>query len=158
MLIMEYLDEPEYTIDVLCYKGKTFAIVPRKRLKMIGGITQNGVIEALNEKTHTYIEQLIESFGFSYSVGLQIRKSTFNEDLFHIIEINPRLQGTTVMSVAAGINIPEKVVDMALKQFDFNFKPKIRYGLKLERTFYEIFEYNNKVYNLEDIDKLNKND
>ncbi|MHA1450995.1 MAG: ATP-grasp domain-containing protein, partial [Candidatus Hodarchaeales archaeon] len=47
MLVMEYLTEPEYTVDVLCYKGRTFAIVPRRRLKMVGGITVNGLIEKL---------------------------------------------------------------------------------------------------------------
>ena len=150
MLIMEYLIEPEFTIDVLCYKGKSYAIIPRKREKMIDGITVKGVIEKLPKQTNKYIEKIIESFGFSYSVGMQLRKSAVNNDIYHLMEINPRLQGTTVFSVAAGINILELLIDMAYKNFDFNFKPKIRYGLKLERTFSELFEYENQVKLLKD--------
>ncbi|NHJ47083.1 MAG: hypothetical protein FK733_04775 [Asgard group archaeon] len=154
MLLMEYLIEPEYTIDVLCYKGKTFAICPRRRTKMTGGITTAGLIEKLPDETNKYIEKLIEAFGFSYTIGLQIRKSQDKKDLYHILEINPRLQGTTVISVAAGVNVPELVIDMALREFDFNFKPKIKYGLKMERTHQEFFEYQNKIFQLKDISKI----
>ncbi|NPE08610.1 MAG: ATP-grasp domain-containing protein [Asgard group archaeon] len=149
MLLMEYLVDPEYTIDILCYKGKTFAILPRRRTKMVGGITTKGVIEKLPSSMNTYLEKMVESYGFSYSVGIQIRQSAKNKGEYHVIEINPRLQGTTVMSVAAGINIPEIVIEMALKQFDFNFKPKIKYNLKLERSFIEFFNYNNNIFQLE---------
>jgi carbamoyl-phosphate synthase large subunit len=154
MLLMEYLAEPEYTIDTLCYKGRTFAIIPRKRIKMTGGITTKGIIEKLPEETNSYIEKLIEAFGFSYSVGLQIRKSQNKKNPYHVLEINPRLQGTTVISVAAGVNVPELIIDMVLKEFNFNFKPDIKYGLKMERAHQEFFEFNDEIYQLSDINKL----
>lgn len=150
MLVMEYLQEPEFTLDVLCYKGKTFTIIPRKRLKMTSGITVKGIIEKLPKETEQYIKKVIESFGFTYSVGLQIRKSSFDDKTYHLIEINPRLQGTTVFSVVAGINLPEQMISMGLKEFDFTFEPKIKYGLEMERIYLELFYYNNAIIKLED--------
>lgn len=151
MLIMEYLQEPEFTVDVLCYKGKTFAIVPRKRVRTSDGITVKGIIEKLNKQTEDYIKKIVESFGFSFSIGLQFRQSSINPETFHLMEINPRLQGTTVFTVAAGVNIMELLIDMAFKEFNFDYKPKIRYGPELERVYYELFKYNNDVYSLDEL-------
>lgn len=151
MLVMEYLPDPEYTLDVLCYKGKTFAIIPRKRLKMSGGITIKGVIDKLPKETEDYVKKVIEAFGFSYSVGLQVRKSSIDDKTYHLIEINPRLQGTTVFSVAAGVNLPEEMISMGLKEFDFSFKPTIKYDLQMERTYLELFYHNDDIKELEDL-------
>ena len=46
MLLMECLVDPEFSVDVLCYKGQLFASIARKREKMKGGITVEGVVEA----------------------------------------------------------------------------------------------------------------
>ena len=67
------------------------------------------------------------------------------------MEINPRLQGTTVFTVAAGVNIMELLIDMAFEEFNFDYKPKIKYGLELERVYYELFKYNNEVYSLDEL-------
>jgi carbamoyl-phosphate synthase large subunit len=151
MLLMEYLVEPEYSIDALCYKGQLFAAVARKREKMKGGITVEGVVEALNTKTSTIIRQIIESYGFTYSVGLQFRRSLEDPETFHILEINPRLQGTTVLSIAAGVNVTELVIDMAFQEFDFDFVPKIHEGTRMERIYKELFEKDDVIFTLEDI-------
>lgn len=149
MLVMEYLADPEYTIDVLCYKGKTFAIIPRKRLKMSGGITVKGIIEKLPDEIERYVKKVIEAFGFSYSVGLQFRRSLVDDRIFHLLEINPRLQGTTVFSVAAGVNLPEQMIAMGLKEFNFSYKSNIKYGLQMERTYLELFYWDDEVKELE---------
>ncbi len=151
MLVMEYLEEPEYTLDILCYKGKTFAIIPRRRLRMIGGITADGLIEKLPEHVNQYVKKVIESFGFSYSIGMQIRRVQGTSDQYHLLEINPRLQGTTVISIAAGVNILEAIIDMAYREFDFNFTPSIKYGLKMERTYQELFYWKGNVQTLEEL-------
>ncbi len=150
MLVMEFLGEPEYTLDVLSYKGRTFAIVARRRERMVGGITVTGVVEQLSDSTADYVRKVIEAFGFSYSVGLQFRQSSTNPGTYYPIEINPRLQGTTVISVGAGVNIPELILDMALRKFDFNFRPRILYDLRLERVYFELFEHEGRIFPLED--------
>lgn len=150
MLVMEYLEEPEYTVDILCYKGKTSAIIPRRRLQMLGGITSKGIIEKMPKTVSSEIKKIVESFGFSYNVGMQYRRKKDEKEIFRLLEINPRLQGTTIFSVAAGINIPELMIDMALKKFDFNLKLDIDYGLVMERTYFELFQKNDEIFPLEE--------
>lgn len=146
MVIMEYLPGNEYTVDVLCRKAKTFAVVPRLRTKMTGGITTKGVItkdDNINHITES-VESIIEGFGLSYNVGIQFKVSRNGEPL--LLEINPRLQGTTTMSVAAGVNIPELMVQMALKEFDYDFSPTIKWGLEMQRVWLEIFKDDKRIW------------
>jgi len=63
-----------------------------------------------------------------------------------ILEINPRLQGTTIISVEGGVNIPELMVQMALGDFNPDYRPEIKWGLKLHRVYREIFELEGKVW------------
>ena len=146
ILAMEYLPGNEYTVDVLCRKGQTFAVVPRLRKRMTGGITTSGVVV----KDHNYesikrsVELIVEGFGLSYNVGTQFRESNTGTPL--LLEVNPRLQGTTTMSVAAGVNIPEMMVQMALQEFDYSFKPKIKWGLEMQRVWLEIFKDDKRIW------------
>lgn len=140
LLISECLSKPEFSVDVLCYKGKTFAIIPRKRLQMNGGITVKAVVERLSDETITYIKQIIESFGFSYIIGLQIMLNPRTKK-YQIIEINPRFQGSTIISIKAGVNIVDSILNMAFEVFNFNYKPKIKYGTFMERCYLELFTH-----------------
>ena len=146
ILVMEYLPGNEYTVDVLCRKGQTFAVIPRLRKRMTGGITTSGVVA----KDHNYndikssVESIVEGFGLSYNVGTQFRESSTGTPL--LLEINPRLQGTTTMSVAAGVNIPELMVQMALQEFDYDYKPNIKWGLEMQRVWLEIFKDDTKIW------------
>ncbi len=146
MVAMEYLPGREYTVDVLCRKGKTFAVVPRLRLRMTGGITTQGVLA----KDENYgvisrtVESIVEGFGLSYNVGIQLKESTSSVPL--LLEVNPRLQGTTTITVAGGVNVPELMVQMALREFDYDFRPEVRWGLKMQRVWLELFEYEGRVW------------
>ena len=146
ILAMEYLPGDEYTIDALCRKGQTFAVIPRLRKKMTGGITTSGVVvkDHNYEKIKSSVELIVEGFGLSYNVGTQFREST--EGIPLLLEVNPRLQGTTTMSVAAGVNIPELMVQMALQEFDYNYQPKIKWGLEMHRVWLEIFKDDKRVW------------
>ncbi|MGD9397924.1 MAG: ATP-grasp domain-containing protein, partial [Candidatus Thorarchaeota archaeon] len=146
IIAMEYLPGNEYTVDALCRKGQTFAVIPRLRKRLTGGITTSGVVV----KDHNYesirnsVEQIVEGFGLSFNVGTQFRESSSGIPL--LLEVNPRLQGTTTMSVAAGVNIPELMVQMALQEFDYDFKPKIKWGLEMHRVWLEIFKDDKQVW------------
>ena len=146
MLLMEYLPGNEYTVDVLCRKGITFAAVPRLRTKMTGGITTGGVVA--NDDNYPIIlescKSVIEGFGLSYNVGLQFKVSRDGVPL--LLEVNPRLQGTTTMSVAAGVNIPELMIKMALEEFDYKYTPSIKWGLEMHRIWQELFNDGKRIW------------
>jgi len=146
MIAMEYLPGKEYTVDVLCRKGITFAVVPRLRTKMTGGITTGGIIsqDANFNMIKDCSEKIVEGLGLSYNAGIQVKESEAGAPL--LLEVNPRLQGTTTMSVAAGVNIPELMVMMALEEFDYEYSPNIKWGLEMQRVWLELFSYDGKVW------------
>ena len=150
LIVMEYLPGTEYTIDVLCRKGRTFAILPRLRSKLIGGITTSGVLveDSDIETIREYSKQIVEGFGLSYNVGLQMKEN--HEGVPLLLEINPRLQGTTIMSVQGGVNIPEMMVQMALREFDYDYVPDVKWGMKMERVWFELFEYQERCWSVEE--------
>jgi len=146
MIAMEYLPGKEYTVDVLCRKGITFAAIPRLRTKMTGGITTGGIIsqDANFEAIKDCSEKIVEGFGLSYNTGVQVKEN--EEGIPLLLEVNPRLQGTTTMSVAAGVNIPELMVRMALEEFDYDYSPDIKWGLEMQRVWLELFSYDGRVW------------
>ncbi len=146
LLVMEYLPGKEYTVDVLCRKGLSFIIAPRLRTRMTGGITTSGVLA--RDENYDRIKELssmiVEGFGLSYNVGIQVKEDT--SGVVQLLEINPRLQGTTAMTVAGGANIPELMVQMALNEFDYDYKPQLSWGLKMQRVWLEVFNYEGRVW------------
>ncbi|MFX0049680.1 MAG: ATP-grasp domain-containing protein [Candidatus Hodarchaeota archaeon] len=146
LIVMEFLPGKEYTLDVLCRKGITFAILPRFRKAMRGGITTEGVLQRDRnyDEMCLFSEKIIEGFGFSYNIGIQMKED--RKGKVRLLEVNPRLQGTTIINTASGVNIPEKMVEMALGIFDYNFKPQIKWNTELERVYFEIFNYEGTVW------------
>ncbi|MFW9964735.1 MAG: ATP-grasp domain-containing protein [Candidatus Sifarchaeia archaeon] len=134
----------EYTVDILCQEGVVYAVLPRLRTKMIGGITTGAVLAKDDhfDFIKQFSESIVEGFNLSYNVGIQLREDS-NGNL-KLLEMNPRLQGTTIISVEGGVNIPEIMVDMALGTFDTRSVFDIKWGLKLQRIWREILEYENK--------------
>ncbi|MHA1927394.1 MAG: ATP-grasp domain-containing protein [Candidatus Thorarchaeota archaeon] len=146
IITMDYLPGKEYTVDALCRRGQTFAVIPRNRIAMTGGITTKGVL-AKDSNYDSILEQsmtLIEGFGLSYNAGIQFKEHASGKPM--LLEINPRLQGTTTISVAGGVNIPEMMVQMALKEFDYEYVPKVKWGLEMERVWLELFKYEGRVW------------
>ena len=102
LLISEYLPGTEYTVDCLILDGNIKFILPRRRDKMNNGISVAGVIEH-NEEIIAYCETILNSLQLDGPIGIQVKYSQDNEPL--IVEINPRIQGTTVACTGAGVNI-----------------------------------------------------
>lgn len=114
-LIQEYIaDREEYTVD--CYvhtvSGEILAAVPRKRLEVSGGEVTRTVtfsdseMEALARRT-------LELTGLRGAVTVQMLRDKSTGRLM-LMEINPRLGGGAVCSVAAGAPLPEYILRQAL--------------------------------------------
>jgi len=146
LMVMEYLPGDEYTVDILCRKGITFQVLPRLRTRMTGGITTGGIL--IRDERFAAIDSLsralVEGLGASYNLGLQVKCDRNGTP--QMLEINPRLQGTTIISVEGGVNIPEMMVMMALREFDYKQEFKVRWGLKLQRVWLEVFEHEGRVW------------
>jgi hypothetical protein len=105
LMVMEFIDGYEYSIDCLALNGNLLAAVPRKKL--------DGRARILEDSSELkYIaSELTRLFNLSYAFNVQIR---YDGDCPKILEINPRMSGGVWISCLSGINIPFLAVKLLL--------------------------------------------
>lgn len=101
LLVMEYLPGMEYTVDVF-RTNEHFCAIPRKREAIRGGITFTASLEN-NEKMVAYSRLLADACNLTLCFGFQFKMNEAGEPI--LLESNPRVQGTMVMSTFCGANI-----------------------------------------------------
>ena len=138
LVVSEYLPGKEYTVDCLLTDGNINAIIPRLRTKMNNGISVAGTIEQ-NSDVIEYCEAILKSLKLTGPIGIQVRYSTENKPL--LVEINPRIQGTTVACIGAGINIASLAVQQIISPSNsFTVADqKIKWGTRFIRHYSEVF-------------------
>lgn len=116
LLVMEYLPGSEYTVDVL--NTNNFTAIPRRRDLMKNGITFNGAVERNNEIIK-YSERLSREIGLKYAFGFQFKLD--KDNVPKLLESNPRIQGTMLLSTLAGANIIYGAIRYALGEMTPDF-------------------------------------
>jgi carbamoyl-phosphate synthase large subunit len=136
LLVSEYLPGDEYSVDCLAFHGKAELIVPRVRTKMVNGISVQGKFIS-DETIIDYCRQIIEVIGLHGNIGIQVKYSKKQQPL--LLEINPRVQGTIVAGLGAGVNLPL----LALKrELDLPISPEeleVKWGTSFSRYWTEVF-------------------
>lgn len=138
IMVMEYLPYEEYTLDIL--KAKEYIIVPRLRNLIKSGITFQGTVTQ-NAELEYYALKLSESIGLEYAFGFQFKHDI--NGIPKLLEANPRIQGTMVLSTMAGANIIYGAVKQALHEEVPGFN--IKWGTKLIRYWGGIGVFNTKM-------------
>jgi carbamoyl-phosphate synthase large subunit len=135
LLIAEILPGNEYTIDTIVdNSGNPILILPRIRTKTNGGISVAGKFER-NTKIIDYCDKIIRSLKLVGPIGIQVKEDKYGE--FKILEINPRIQGTSVAALGAGVNLPKLAVESFL---DLNFTiPEVKWNTEFIRYYNELF-------------------
>ena len=110
-MVCGYMWGREYSVDMLCSGGKSLFCVPRTRDKMIGGISVAGKLDR-NFGLIAFCIRLAQSLELDGPIGMQWKEDA--DGVPHLIEINPRLQGTTSALALAGVNLPVQAVRLAL--------------------------------------------
>jgi carbamoyl-phosphate synthase large subunit len=126
LLVMEYLSGEEYTVDIL--DAEIPVVIPRIRDLVRSGITFNGTVER-NEMIIEYSRKLGREIGLKYAYGFQFKMDENN--IPKLLESNPRIQGTMVLSTFAGANVIYGAVKNALNEKVPEFD--IKWGTKLLR-------------------------
>lgn len=135
MLVSEHLPGEEYTIDTMVKNGIPQIVIPRLRQRMIGGISVKGRFEE-NREIIDYCHQIIESMDLHGPIGIQVKRGA--DGRFKILEINPRIQGTSVAAIGAGINLPEWAVLQELGR-DSDIPKTVKWGTAFSRYYEEVF-------------------
>jgi carbamoyl-phosphate synthase large subunit len=135
LLVSEVLTGEEFTIDTIVNgDGKADIVLPRLRKKMLGGISVEGQF-IQNQEIIEYCHQIIGSLKLFGPIGIQVKRAADGQ--FKILEINPRIQGTSVAAMGLGINLPVWAVKQALGE---KVKiPTIEWGKCFARYWNEVY-------------------
>jgi carbamoyl-phosphate synthase large subunit len=136
LLVSEYLPGEEYTIDCLAQNGKCLLAIPRLRKKMVQGISVAGIIEN-NEEIINYCRQIVECCQLHGPIGVQVKRA--NDGTFKVLEINPRVQGTTVALLGAGVNLPLLAVKQEMGETIVPETINIKWGTQFTRHWTEVY-------------------
>jgi carbamoyl-phosphate synthase large subunit len=135
LLVSEYLPGAEYTVDCLVQNGRPKLVLPRSREKMNSGISVQGTFQK-NEQIISYCKEILLSLNLSGPIGIQVKQN--KEGLFQLLEINPRLQGTSVAALGLGINLPVLAIEQAFGEIKVD-PDSIAWGTSFVRYYEEAF-------------------
>lgn len=124
MLVMEYLDGPEYSVDCVGDNGRLVCAIPRKKSMLAGQGQTIDLRDDILESTR----QLTAAYRLNGVFNAQFREG---RNGLGLLEINPRMSGGIAMACVAGPNLPY----LALRGFDRGFDdlpiPAIRAGIRV---------------------------
>lgn len=112
IIVMEFLEGPEYGIDVVAKEGKVISSVTRKRLSpQIAGIDMRVEIEDRKELEKLTLD-IVKYLNLNSIVNIDIR---YNKDMSkaYVLEINPR-QSAYIGTSAKKINLLAMAIDLKL--------------------------------------------
>jgi carbamoyl-phosphate synthase large subunit len=110
-VVQEYLDGPEYTIDMLCdFAGRPLSIVPRERVVIRAGVTDRGRTTK-DPQLMGLARACAEALPFVGPVNIQCRVVDGRPVVF---EINPRFSGGIPLTIHAGADFPHMLAQLAL--------------------------------------------
>lgn len=140
LLVMEYLDGREYTVDMLLERGKPILTIPRLRATTTRGISTVAVVEK-NQEIIENSEKVAKKLGLDYNLNMQFKYGKGGPKL---VEVQPRLAGTTVACVGAGANLPYLGLKIALgEKIQI---PQVKWGTVMKRFWEEVYTLNGKTW------------
>jgi len=118
-VVQEYLDGPEFTVDVLCdFSGTPLSIVPRERVLIRSGVIDRG--RTVRDRGLIDLARAVmRALPFSGAVNIQCRVVAGRPIVF---EINPRFSGGIPLTIAAGADFPRMLLQLTRGQ---RLRPRI---------------------------------
>jgi carbamoyl-phosphate synthase large subunit len=109
-IVQQYLDGPEFTIDVLCdFAGRALSIVPRERVVIRAGVIDRG--RTVNDPRLIALAQAcVEALPFAGPINIQCR---IVGGIPIVFEINPRFSGGIALTIESGADFPSMLLTLA---------------------------------------------
>lgn len=136
LLISAYLPGDEYSVDCLANNGEALLVVPRKRSVMINGISVAGKFVRDENIIHSCV-RIIQELKLHGNIGIQVKGAT--DGAFLALEINPRVQGTIVAGLGAGINLPALAVKQEMGLTILPEELNVKWGTNFIRYWSEVY-------------------
>ncbi|MGI4720856.1 MAG: ATP-grasp domain-containing protein [Janthinobacterium lividum] len=128
MLLMEYLDGQEYSVDCVGDHGRLVAAVARRKLPQAG----SGQLIDMRPELIEATTRLTFDYGLNGIFNVQFRDSGQGDARrARLLEINPRMSGGIGMACAAGPNLPWIALKGFADGFDSVVVPEVRNGMRV---------------------------
>lgn len=124
MLLMEYLDGHEYSVDCVGDQGRLVAAVARRKLPQAG----SGQLIDMRPEIVEASTKLAADYGLNGVFNVQFREAGGKPRL---LEINPRMSGGIAMACAAGPNLPWIALKGFADGFDTVEVAPVRNGMRV---------------------------
>ncbi|MDN3015340.1 ATP-grasp domain-containing protein [Paenibacillus sp. BSR1-1] len=105
LMVMEYLDGREYSIDCLASQDELYAAIPR--MKGDGRVRE--LVESL--ELMNLARDFHEEYKLPYVFNIQMK---YGNGVPKLLEINPRMSGGMHISCLSGINLPYQAIKILL--------------------------------------------
>lgn len=119
LMILEYLEGPEYSIDCVASNQRLYAAIPR--MKGEGRVREMVDHHELIQLAHRFHQH----FQLPYIFNIQVK---YNHGVPKLLEINPRMSGGMHFSCLTGINLPYLAIKILLGEEIGPLKP--RFGIR----------------------------
>ena len=135
ILVSEYLPGDEFTIDTIVNNGEVKIVIPRLRRKMNGGISVSG--QFINDPLIIeYCKLILGTMKLNGPIGIQVKIDVNGN--YKILEINPRIQGTSVAALGIGVNLPLIAIHQCFSDKDYS-NIDINWNIGFSRFYSEVF-------------------
>ena len=124
MLLMEYLDGHEYSVDCVGDNGRLVAAVARKKPRKAG----RGQLIDMRQDIVDATAKLAAEFGLNGCFNVQYREGG---GALRLLEINPRMSGGIGMACVAGPNLPYIALAGFADGYDAVQVPQVRDGIRV---------------------------
>jgi carbamoyl-phosphate synthase large subunit len=141
IIIQEFIDGDEYTVDVISdVNGKIINVIPKRRLLIKNGQSFKSKVE-LNESIICFVKDVCSKLKNKSAINVQVIKQKETNKIF-LIEINPRFATTINLAIESGVHIPKMLIEHDYKEYPIND------NLLMVRDYKEYFLNSDKKINL----------
>jgi carbamoyl-phosphate synthase large subunit len=135
-LVQELVDGVELTVDVLADgKGKLLAAVPKERLEVKSGMATKSRTRALPE-LWPLCERIARAFGLAGIANFQFMGEP---GAWKLLEVNAKFATSLPLTVAAGVNLPLHMLELARGDYAHETPMAFTPGLLMLRCWQEHF-------------------
>lgn len=116
IMVLELLEEREYSIDCLGYEGHLLAAVPRCK--------SGGRVRELQEKEELLeiARKITEKYRIPFVYNIQVK---YQEGVPKLLEINPRMSGGLHITCLSGVDFPFEAIKLLIGKEVAELHPKL---------------------------------
>jgi len=134
MMLLEVMNGPEFTVDILADKGKVLYEVGRENVVSLMSIAQESIVK-YDEHAYKVAKDVVELLKMDGNVGFDFMRD--KNGVAVLMDINPRITATISVIGASGVNLRYLRIKQLLGEPLPECEPV--YGTRLKRRYGEIY-------------------